>query len=321
MKDKIVIITGANSGIGKAAALKFASEGYRVIMACRNIKISTAVQQDIMETTKNPHVDLMELDVSSFDSIRTFCTAFKAQYPRLDILIHNAAYLNHGEKEYKLSPEHIELSFATNTFGPFLISHLLLDHLAKSSDPRILHACTTNIKNFFDPKRKIEFDNLRGELKDTRPYSTYKMYGDSKMALLMLTFKMAEEFKSRGIKVNALQINRVKLSKETIQKMHSFWKVFAWVQNLSNPLPTGMAENYFLICTSDEFKNVTGELLNHKREIVRPATTEKGFTQLKNIFGSNSYPQYATNPQNIEQIWTLSITLTGELPPMVQKKK
>lgn len=312
MKDKIVIITGANSGIGKAAALKFATEGYRVIMACRNMKISTAIQKDIIETTKNTNVDLMELDVSSFNSIRTFCTAFKAKYPRLDILIHNAAYLNHGEKEYKLSPDRIELSFATNTFGPFLMTRLLLNHLAKSSDPRILHACTTNIKNFFDPKRKIEFDNLRGELKETRPYSTYKMYGDSKMALLMLTFKMAEEFKNMGIKVNALQINRVKLSKETIQKMHSFWKVFARIQNLTNPLPSGMADTYFHICTSDEFKNVTGQLINHKREIVQPSTSEKGFAQLKNIFGSSSYPKYATNPQNVELIWNLSTTLTED---------
>ncbi|HWL26561.1 MAG TPA: SDR family NAD(P)-dependent oxidoreductase [Ureibacillus sp.] len=312
MKDKIVIITGANSGIGKAAALKFATEGYCIIMACRNMETSTVVQRDIIEITKSTNVDLMELDVSSFNSIRSFCTAFKSKYPRLDILIHNAAYLNHGEREYKLSPEHIELSFATNTFGPFLMTRLLADHLAKSPDPRILNACTTNIKNFFDPKRKVEFDNLRGELKETRPYSTYKMYGDSKMALLMLTFKVAEEFKSRGIKVNALQINRVKLSKETIQKMHSFWKVLAWIQNLTNPLPSSMAENYFQICTSDEFKWVTGQLINHKRQIVKPATTEKGFTQLKNIFGSSSYPRYATNPQNIEQIWRMSTTLTEE---------
>ncbi|MBY0123563.1 SDR family NAD(P)-dependent oxidoreductase [Bacillus sp. S/N-304-OC-R1] len=313
MEDKIVIITGANSGIGKAASYKFAAEGYRVIMACRNMKISSAVQKEIIETTNNANVDLMELDVSSFDSIRTFCTAFKAKYPRLDILIHNAAYLNHGVKEYKLSPEHIELSFATNTFGPYLMTRLLVDHLAKSEDPRILNACTTNIKNFFDPKRKIEFDNLRGELKDTRPYSTYKMYGDSKMALLMLTFKLAEEFKSMGIKVNAIQINRVKLSNETIQKMNSIWKVFARIQNLTNPLPAGMADNYFHICTSDEFKNVTGQLINHKREIVKSSTTEKGFTQLKNIFGSSSYPQYAINPLNVDQIWNMSNALTEDV--------
>ncbi|WP_019415307.1 SDR family NAD(P)-dependent oxidoreductase [Paenisporosarcina sp. TG20] len=309
MKDKIVIITGANSGIGKAATLKFATEGYHVVMACRNLEISQSVQKEITTISNNSKVDLMELDVSSFDSIRVFCAAFKAKYPRLDILIHNAAYLNHGEKEYKLSPEHIELTFATNTFGPFLMTRLLADHLEKSQDPRILNACTTNIKHFFDPKRKIDFDNLRGEFRETRPYNYYKMYGDSKMALLMNTFKMAEEYKNKGININALQINRVKLSKETINKMRSFWKVLAWAQNWTNPLPSGMADTYFYICTSDEFKNVSGRLINHKREIVQPSLNEKGITQLENIIGSGSFPSYATDPQNVEKIWGISTVL------------
>jgi NAD(P)-dependent dehydrogenase (short-subunit alcohol dehydrogenase family) len=312
MKDNIVIITGANSGIGKAAALKFAAEGYRIIMACRNMEISKAVQIEISECSNNSNVDLMELDVSSFESIRAFCSAFKAKYPRLDILIHNAAYLNHGEKEYKLSPEHIELTFATNTFGPFLMSHLLADHLEKSHDPRILNACTTNIKHFFDPKRKIDFDNLCGEFRETRPFSVYKMYGDSKMALLMLTFKLAETFKSQGINVNALQINRVKLSKETINKMSPLWKILAFAQNLINPQPSGMADNYFHICTSDEFKNVSGQLINHKREIVQPSLSEKGINQLKNIFGSERFPNYATNTQNVEELLRICTTLTED---------
>lgn len=310
MNNKIVVITGANSGIGKAASLKFATEGYRVIMACRNMVISKAVQKEIIEASNNSNVDLMELDVSSFESIRTFSSAFKNKYPRLDILINNAAYLNHGVKEYKLSSEQIEMSFATNTFGPFLMTDLLADHLEKSEDPRVLNACTTNIKNFFDPKRKIDFDNLRGEHRSTRRYSSYKMYGDSKMALLILTFKMAEQFKSQGIKVNALQINRVKLSKETLKKLSPFWRVLAEVQNLTNPLPSGMADNYFHICTSDEFNKVTGQLINHKRQIDLPSTSEEGIAQLKNIFGSGSYPKYASNSQNVEKLWTLSNELT-----------
>ncbi|RKP54999.1 SDR family NAD(P)-dependent oxidoreductase [Cohnella endophytica] len=311
MNDKIVVITGANSGIGKSAAMKFATEGYRVIMACRNMEISKTVQRAIIETSKNKDVDLIELDVSSFDSIRTFCAAFKAKYPRLDILIHNAAYLNYGEKAYTLSPEQIELTFATNTFGPFLMTRILADHLAKSQDPRVLNACTTNIKHFFNPKRKIDFDNLLGEYRDTKPFSVYKMYGDSKMALLMLTFKMAEQFKSQGIKVNALQINRVKLSKETIRKMSPGWKVLAWAQNLTNPMPAGMADNYYHISTSDEYTHATGQLFNHKREIVRQAASEKGFTQLKNIFGSGSYPSYATDPYNVEKIWSMCTSLAA----------
>ena len=310
MEDKIVMITGANSGIGKAATLKFATEGYRVIMACRNMESSKVVQSEITESSGNPNIDLMELDISSFDSIRTFCSAFNAKYPRLDILIHNAAYLNYVEKKYQLSADHIELSFATNAFGPFLLNNLLATHLEKSQDPRILNACTTNIKNFFNPEREIEFDNMRGEFRDSRRYNVYKMYGDSKMALLILTFKMAEEFKSRGIKVNALQINRVKISKETIKKLSSFWKVLARAQNLTNPLPTAMADNYFYICTSDEFSDVTGQLINHKREIVQPSTKEKGIEQLKNIFGSDHYPKYANDRQNAEKIWTLSTELT-----------
>ncbi|WP_040951788.1 SDR family NAD(P)-dependent oxidoreductase [Gorillibacterium massiliense] len=305
MKDKVVVITGANSGIGKAAALRFATEGYHVVMACRNMEISEAVQRQIKTESNNPHVDLMKIDVSSFESIRAFYSAYINKYPHLDILIHNAAYLNHGEKEYKLSPEHIEISFATNAFGPMLMTQLLADHLERSLDPRVLAACTTNIKNFFDPKRKIDFDNLRGEYQGTRRYSSYKMYGDSKMALLLLTFKMAEQFKSRGIKVNALQINRIRLSKETMRKLSPLWKGLAWLQNLTNPSPAGMAENYYHICTSDEFSQETGCLINHKREIVQPSISEKGFEQLKNIFGSSTYPQYATDRQTIEKIWSM----------------
>ncbi len=82
MKDKIVIITGANSGIGKAATIKFASEGYTVIMACRNLEKSKKVQQGIIELTENNHVYLLELDISSFKSIEDFCVEFKKHYEK-----------------------------------------------------------------------------------------------------------------------------------------------------------------------------------------------------------------------------------------------
>jgi len=303
MKDKIVVITGANSGIGKAAAAKFAAEGYRVVMACRNLAISKPVQREIMASAGSESIDLLELDISSFDSIRAFCEAFKAKYEKLDILIHNAAFLSHGEKEYRLSPERVELSFATNAFGPLYMTELLADWLEKSDDARVLNACTTNIKNFFDPKRTIEYDNLRGEHQTTRRYSSYKMYGDSKMAFLMLTIKMAEQWREKGIHVNAIQINRVKLSKETIAKMSSYWKALAWAQNLTNPHPSGMADNYYYICTSDQFRHVTGQLINHMREIVLPASSEQGLDQLKNIFGSSYYPKYAIDQTNVDKVW------------------
>lgn len=311
MKQKIVIITGANSGIGKAATIKFAKEGYTVVMACRNLEKSKKVQEEIIKITNNNHLDLLELDISSYESIQHFCSVFKDKYKKLDILIHNAAYFNHSERNYQLSRNLIELTFATNTFGPYLMTQLLIDMLNKSDDPRILHASTTNIRHFFDPKRKIEFDNLRGELKDSKPYSVYKMYGDSKMALLMLTFRMAEILQNDEIKVNAIQIPAIKISNETIKQFRPKWRLAAMIQNIFSSAPETMADTYFHICTSEKLKNITGKLINDKRVIVQSSHYSKGLVQeIKQFFDKGVYPKYADNKDNINRVWELSEKLT-----------
>ena len=312
MEDKIVVITGANSGIGKAAAIRFANERYTVVMACRNLERSKTAQQEIIEATKNPHVDLLQLDISSFESIHQFSTVLKDKYPKLDILIHNAAYLNHGEKNYLLSKDGIELSFATNTVGPFLLTRQLVDSLEKSKDARVLHACTTNIRHFFDPKRKIEFDNLLGEFKDDRKFNAYKMYGDTKMALLLMTFKMAEDLKKHRISVNAVQIPAIKLSKETINKFKSGWRVAARIQNVFSAPRETMADTYYHICTSEEFRNVTGKFINDKRKVIKPSHYSDGLTQdIKQLMDKNVYPKYADNQENIEKVWDMCVRLTS----------
>lgn len=311
MNERIVVITGANSGIGKAATIKFAQEGYTVIMACRNMEKSIKVQKAINDVIKNNYVDLLELDISSFDSILRFCSIFKNKYEKLDVLIHNAAYFNHGERNYQLSRDNIELTFATNTVGPFMMTHMLLDMLNKSDDPRILNACTTNIRHYFDPKRKIDYDNLLGEFKDTRPYSAYKMYGDSKIALLMLTFKMAQSLNMDGIKVNAIQIPAIKMSKETIKKFKSVWRIGGMIQNIFGSPPETMADTYFYICTSKEFKDITGKLINHKREVVKSTYYNGEFIQdIKQLFDKGVYPKYADNTDNIERVWDFCVRLT-----------
>lgn len=315
MNDKIVIVTGANSGIGRAAVIRFAEEGYKVIMACRNLEKSKKIQKEVIELTKNKDIDLLELDISSFKSIEDFCFNFKGKYKKLDILIHNAGYFNHGEKNYQLSNDNIELSFATNAFGPFLMTQLLSDMLKESDDGRVLNACTTNIRHFFEPKRKIEFENLQGEFKDSRPYNIYKMYGDSKMALLMLTFKMADEFKKDGIKVNAVQIPAIKLSKETMKKFNSWWRIAAIFQNLFSSSTESMADTYFYICTSQEFKGITGKLINDKREVMQSTNYGSGLVEsVKQLSDKKVYPKYADNIDNIEMIWDLAVKLT-----MIQK--
>lgn len=313
MPTRNVLITGANSGIGKAAVLKFAKEGYNVIMACRDMAFSQTVQQEIIERSGNEKVHLMHVDMSSFNSIHTFCSAYKSEFDKVDILIHNAAYFNHGEK-YQLSPDHIELTFATNVFGPFLMTNLLLDHLKKSDDPRVLHAGSNIMKHFFDLKTKISFDNLQGEFKDSRPHSVYKMYCQSKMALVMLTFKMADMFKEDGIKVHALQINGAKMAKRSIKKVKPWWRPIAHVQNLFFPPTSYMANNYFAICTADVFEHATGKLFNDKLEIMQVAPNENPgfFKQIRRVLGSSFYPPYAHNKVVMDQLWALSTELTKQ---------
>ena len=183
--------------------------------------------------------------------------------------------------------------------------------LKKSDDARVLNACTTNIRHFFEPKRKIDFDNLRGEFKDSRPYNSYKMYGDSKTALLMLTFKMAEQFKKDGIKINATQIPAIKIAKETMAKFKSGWKIAAMAQNIFSSSPESMANTYFQICSSVEFKDITGKLINAKKEIMRPSPYNSGLRQeLKQLFDQRVYPKYAANPDHIEKVWDLAVEWT-----------
>lgn len=148
MIDKNVIITGANSGIGKAAAFRFAYEGYKVIMACRNIDSSKHIQNEIISSTKNGNVDLLQLDTSSSTSIKSFVKTCKQKYQKLDILINNAAYFEHGS-EFKLSGDNIELTFATNVLGQYLLTTLLIDLLKKSRDARVLNCGSNIIKHFF----------------------------------------------------------------------------------------------------------------------------------------------------------------------------
>jgi len=312
MKDRIVIITGANSGIGKAAASKFATEGYTVVMACRNLEISKKVQEEIIATSKNDNVDLLKLDVSSFESIRDFGTQFKKRYQKLDILIHNAAYVEHGAK-HRLSADGIELTFASNVVGPYLVTQLLLDHLKKSDDPRILNAGSNIVKHFFDPKKKIDFDNLLGENNDPK-FSVYKMYCQSKVAFLMLTFKMAEVFEADGVKVNALQINGAKLSKETINKFTLRWRIIGRVQNLFLRPTEYMAYNYYHICTSARFKEITGKQFNDKLVLMKASTGESlGIIEdIKQTTGTNAYPAYANHKDNIGKVWEFCKRVTEE---------
>jgi len=318
--QQVVVITGANSGIGKAAALRFAAEGDRVVMACRDPDRGERARREIAAAANGAEVEVMQLDVSSFASVRAFCAAFKAAHPRLDVLIHNAGYFSHGLKTYQLSDDGLELTFATNVFGPVLMTRLLLEALARSDDARVLFAASTNLKHFFDPARTIEFDNLRGEFRRTRPYTVYKMYGDSKMAVVLLARRMAAEYAPMGVKVNAIMIPATRVEPATLKKFTGGFRLVApLVQNL-NPLalqPSQVADAYYRICASEPFREVAGALIDARLRVIAPAAHAGplGFVEtVRELLDTRHLPAYACDPGNIERIWRLSLEVTGEAP-------
>lgn len=310
MAHNTVIITGANSGIGKAASLKFAREGHTLIMACRNLHKSRPVRDQIAEDSENDRVYLEQVDMSSFESIRNFCINYHEKYNRLDILIHNAAYFNHGAP-YKQSPEGIELTFATNVAGPFLMTMLLRDLLAKSEDARILHAGSNIIKHFLNPKKEIDFDHLQKEPDNPSDHSVYINYRNSKMALLMLTFRLADEFRNDDIKVYSLQINGATMSREALMKVKPYWRIVARIQNLFFRPPEFSADLYYEVCTSERFTDLSGVHLNHKLDVMQPAKTDAGIiTDIKQGVRADVYPSYARNKEVSEKVWNVCSELT-----------
>ena len=152
LKDKNIIVTGANTGIGYEAALDFAKRGANLILACRNEKLGDEAVGKIKADSKNDNVQLELLDLSSLANTRAFAQRILAKWNRLDILVNNAGIAG---VDHKLTADGFETHFQVNYLSHFLLSRLLLDLLKKSAPSRIinvsskLHLCN-NLRDFFN---------------------------------------------------------------------------------------------------------------------------------------------------------------------------
>ncbi|KAG8134245.1 hypothetical protein E2320_007391 [Naja naja] len=135
LTGKTAIVTGASSGIGKAVALDLARRNARTILACRCREKGRAVVEEIRRATGNPQVQLSLLDVSSMASVRAFARRFLEEGSQLHILVNNAGVTG---LPFAVTAEGLELTFATNVSGAFLLTHLLLGVSANVVSPGIV---------------------------------------------------------------------------------------------------------------------------------------------------------------------------------------
>ena len=136
MEGKIVLITGATSGIGKETAIGLADLGATIIFTTRNVKKGEQTRDEIIHTTNNKHVHMLTCDLGSFKSIRKCCKDFQERYDHLHVLISNAGVWDHNRR---VSKDGVENIFAVNYLAPFLMTNLLLDILKKSKPSRIIN--------------------------------------------------------------------------------------------------------------------------------------------------------------------------------------
>src|SRR5881296_653409 len=191
MGDRVFLVTGGNSGIGKATAMGLARLGGTVVLACRSATRGEAARQDIVRDSGNSKVYLEIVYLASEDSTRSFAEEFTRKYPRLDVLINNAGvYTPHRE----VTPDGLERTFEVNYLSGFLLTHLLLDLLKKSAPSRIV-----NVSSSAHSGGTIHFDDLQGE----RRYGGFGAYGQSKLAQILFTQELARRLQGTGVTVNA----------------------------------------------------------------------------------------------------------------------
>ncbi|MEM7131431.1 MAG: SDR family oxidoreductase [Chloroflexota bacterium] len=195
MQDRICLITGANSGIGKATAVALAQQGATIVMVCRDKTRGEAARRDIVEKSGNKAVDLLIADLSSQDSIRNLSVEFHAKYDALHVLVNNAGAAFGRRRE---SVDGIEQTFALNHLGYFLVTDLLLDLIKRSAPARVVNVAS-------DAHRGISLE--LHDLQLIQNYSLYKAYAASKLANILFTYELDRRLNKKadsGVMVNAL---------------------------------------------------------------------------------------------------------------------
>ncbi|KAJ0170746.1 hypothetical protein K1T71_013518 [Dendrolimus kikuchii] len=253
MDGKTVIITGCTSGIGKETALGLANRGARVIMACRNVEAAEKIRDEIIDATKNPKVLVKKLDLSSFTSVREFADDILKTEHRLDVLIHNAGYAGAFKKSKTI--DNIETTVQTNHYGPFLLTHLLIDLLKKNSPSRIVIVASSLY-------RIASFD-----LNIPNPVNSLPalLYYASKEANILFTRELARRLEGSGVTANCLHPGLIGTG---------IWRAvpapFSWglavIDKCFFKTPKQGCQTSIMLAVDEQLEKVTGKYFSDCRE-------------------------------------------------------
>ena len=278
MEQKICMITGANSGIGKAAAIKIAQQRHHTIMACRNRDKGEVALNDVKEVSRNDTVELMMVDMSLQSSIHDLSVAFCAKYGRLDVLIHNAAIFDITQKKAAYTAEGIESVWATNHLGPVLLTELLWDALANSPQGRVITIASKGL--MAKPFLKVDLEDPEFKKK---PFSIENAYYQSKLAQIMYTYWLAKQGQKCNITANCIRVPAVRVDIEKYSDLPTVLKKAYAFKSKFSLAPEEMAAGYAYLATAAEFHNVTGIYFDEKMRPVKPGKYAQQVQEIENV--------------------------------------
>jgi NAD(P)-dependent dehydrogenase (short-subunit alcohol dehydrogenase family) len=253
MHGKIVLITGADGGIGRETTKAIAKKGATIVMACIDLTEAQPVYEAIKKESGNTNIEMMQLNLASLSAVREFVSHYSQKYQRLDVLINNAGIYCTKREE---TQDGFEKTIGTNYLGPFLFTNLLLPVLTRVPEGRIINVASNA---YFQGKIDLKDLHLK------KHYQGFKAYASSKLAIVLFTQELAERLKDTGITVNAVHPGHVATN---------IWNMWPgkWYQALLFKIirwfamsPEDAAQTSVYLASSDEVKGITGKYFEKKK--------------------------------------------------------
>ncbi|MPZ51603.1 MAG: SDR family NAD(P)-dependent oxidoreductase [Acidimicrobiia bacterium] len=245
MHDKTCLVTGASSGIGKATALGLAHRGARVALAVRDHGRGEAAADEIRQRVPGARLDVLTADLTKLSDVRALASRVRDRYRRLDVLVNNAGVVMFHRQ---VTPEGLETTFAANHLGPFLLTNLLRDPLAKSAPARVITVSSSGHKHV----RNLPWNDLS----TAQQFRPLRVYQTTKLLNVLFTAELSRRLAASGVTANCADPGfvRTHLGRHATGGFGLFLKI-------TRPFQVSVeagAETSIYLASSSEVAEVTG---------------------------------------------------------------